>query len=146
MIEIYSEDSETCNPKLITKDIGQIMDLLRLLIYDASSKTISMFEDTLEQIKWIFKESNETYALEVQKFQGTIKEVKQKLNEIPKSCLPQEWIVQVIFPSTMDDYTVNGISKMVYSLVKNKIIRYCSYHECEIDEVEIIIVKKKETI
>lgn len=138
VIEIYTEDIETSNIKLITKNKDKIIDLLRVIIYD---EFLSFFYYNLGSIRECLQRFLVDNRIEIQKYKGSVQEVVQKLYEIRKNTFPELYIVQLVVHSQMDEHTIYAIYKKMNEMKKNKIMGYFSSHQCNIEGIEVIIMK-----
>ena len=140
IIEIYKQDIDTYNPKLIIADIEKIFDLLRIVTYDNNFKKVLIRDDYLYNIKYLLREPKVENKIEIHKCKGNIKEVKQQINEITKKVQGKRYIVQLVCNNKIDTYTINAIYNMIDGLNKIYNIDYYSNHECNIKDIEIIIM------
>lgn len=138
IIEIYKQDTNTYNPKLITKDIEKIMDLMRIVTYNNKSKNTFIL-DELFDIKRCLKLSK-TKNIEIYKCEGTIKEVKQKINQVLINFSNKFYMIQLVYNNNIDVYTINSIGKMVCEASKSKYIGYYADCECNIKDIEVTIM------
>lgn len=140
IIEIYKQNTSTYNPTLITEDTEKIIDLLRIITYDNNSKNALIIDGDLYQIKFLLKETRVENKIEIHKCKGNIKEIKQQINEITKKVQGKRYIVQLVYNNKIDTYTINAIYNTIDSLNEIYNIDYYSNHECNIKDIEIIIM------
>jgi hypothetical protein len=156
MIEIYAQNVETNHFKFITEDVNKIINLLRIITYtnDTDDDVFSeipyreidlkyMMEqvNNLIGIKNIQEEAN-TGIIEIYQCSGKLHEIEEKINEIPKNFVDKKCVVQIVGNTQLDVYMcANLCSKVFGKKLFFEDVGYFVSHICNIDDVEILIMK-----
>ncbi len=142
-VEIYTQDLETDNTRLITMDKEQILDLLRILAYATSNDDKLSQNDGLLDIKHLLMNELKNSKIKTYKFKTTINELKKEIDKIPKEYINKSIMIQLICNDEYDEYTCMQICNMIFEKINNgKMIHHAS-HICNIDHIEIIILIKE---
>ena len=140
IIEVYENDSNTNNFKLITKDKNTILDLLRIISYSTSGDDILPQSRGTKDIKMLMKEQVAiNNDIKIYKFKSKLEDIKQGIVKIPKKYKNKINLVQLIINDKVDAYLCNTICNMIFENINSGNIEYYASHVCNIDDVEIIL-------
>lgn len=140
IIEVYENDSNTNNFKLITKDKNTILDLLRIIAYSTSSDDILPQSRGTKDIKMLMQEQIAiNNDIKIYKFKSKLEDIKQGIVKIPKKYKNKINMVQLIINDKVDAYLCNTICNMIFEEINSGNIEYYASHVCNIDDVEIIL-------
>lgn len=144
IIEIYAQDANTDGIKLITKDVNKIIDLLRVITYtnDTAYDIMPYLYNGLAPIKEWLGDDIKKGKIEVYKLEGSLQEITKKIQTVPENLVDKNCVIQVVSNNKMDEYKANNLLSKLY---KKKLfldeIGYISSHICNIEDIEIIVMK-----
>ena len=134
-LEIYTQDLETNNCKIITKDKNEIFGLLQLITY----VTFSLF-DGLNYITYLLKDRIKNKQIKLYKFHGKINDIIEQSEKALKYIINEIFFIQLICNAKYDSYTrLQVINKIINIIETKQKISYADY-TCNIEEIEVIIL------
>ena len=140
IIEVYENDSNTNNFKLITKDKNTILDLLRIISYSTSGDDILPQSRGTKDIKMLMQEQIAIdNDIKIYKFKSKLEDIMQEIVKIPKKYNNKINMVQLIINDKVDAYLCNIICNMIFEEINSGNIEYYASHVCNMDDVEIIL-------
>lgn len=140
IIEVYENDSNTNNFKLITKDKNTILDLLRIISYSTSGNDILPQSRGTKDIKMLMQEQIAiNNDIKIYKFKSKLEDIMQGIVKIPKKYKNKINMVQLIINDKIDDYLCITICNMIFEEINSGNIEYYASHVCNIENVEIIL-------
>lgn len=143
IIEIYTQEVDTYNCKLITKDTNKIIDLLRVITYINSPEDDIISENYigLVSIKEVILNEQEKNNIEIYKCKGSLQEITQIIKSVPKNFINKDCIIQIVGNDKLNDYIcMNIVSKIYQNRLWQDNTGYIASHICNIENIEIIIM------
>lgn len=139
ILEIYTEETNTNNCKLITKDINKMLDLLKIVAYSTSMDCIMPEQYLYSEMKNFILREKQSNNIEIYKCKGKLENIAKKIKEIPKSFENRICMIQIVCNDKIDKYAIACIFNKIFYEINNGKIEYYSSHACEIEDIEIII-------
>lgn len=116
MIEIYTQDIDTDQFKLITKDRNKVMNLLRMITYTNSSEDDIMPEHYrgLLDMREILRKDIKKGNIEIYQWEGKLEKIKQTINQIPENFVDQNCMIQIVGNDELDAYICASIWSRIF--------------------------------